>query len=115
MTCSLACPIVTTIGQTGENGRFARKTARCEALQRIAGPSVISQHGVNRRTAVINQYCRVWKESLLLHGDAVPKPLGFIALGQQWLAHTCGGLGLRWFPRIMRGGTGNARPNHCRG
>ena len=68
MTCSLACPIVTTIGQTGENGRFARKTARCEALQRIAGPTVISQHGVNRRTEAVNLYCRVWKESLFYMG-----------------------------------------------
>jgi hypothetical protein len=49
-----------------------------------------------------------------LNGDAVPKPLGFIALGQQWLAYMSGGLSTIvppvGRPRSMRGGTGKARP-----
>lgn len=48
------------------------------------------------------------------HGDAVPKPLGFIALGQQWLAYASGGLSsivpLVGRLRTVRGGTGNPRP-----
>jgi hypothetical protein len=68
------------------NSLLARKTARYRALQRIGGRSVMPQDGVNGELR-LTTIAAVMENSLVLYGDAVPKPLGFIALGQQWLSH----------------------------
>ena len=104
-------------GPTQENGCFGGKMACYQALQRIAVGSLIPQHGekseLRGRWPVMLKFGR----RLLLYGDSVPIPLGFVAFGQQWLAsdaHRCCILPpvgrLQTALGLLRGGTDSTRP-----
>ena len=77
-----AAGIPSGIDKTGESAASHERMARYRALQRIDGGSVIPQQGGNRRPGIgSTSACRSFRRSLSLHGDSVPKPLGFIAFG----------------------------------